>query len=82
MSTPLNKLGDEFAHPTDGRPVRVVRMTREGWEATPRECDHCCVLQECHAGFSGRDHGCGGARRDFVAYVDDIPILTVKGLLA
>lgn len=82
MSTQGNKLGDEFAHPTDGRPVRVVRMSREVWAGVPRECDHCCVLRECHAGFGGGFRACGGGARDFVVYVDDIPLLTVKGILA
>lgn len=82
MSATLNKLGDEFAHPTDGRPVRVVRMSSGVWGSAAEECDHCCMEAECRGDFGSGAHGCGMAGGDFVAYVDRIPYLMMKGILA
>lgn len=84
MAKPV-RLGDEApVSDTDPRMLRVVRLRSAG-----NDCDH-CALSRGALGLCAMGHplDCGNFEGSLYAdyscavLVDDIPVLTVKGLLA
>lgn len=84
MTTP--QLGDEMPAP-DGRTLRVVRFTNEVW-GTIIECGHCALGQErlnhCRPSAAPALPPFDCVRlpeRCIPVFVDDIPLLALKGYL-
>lgn len=81
----MSRLGEEVSAP-DGRMLRVVRLPAEV-HANYARCTWCALyytrLDQC-AGSRHPFNCCdGGLKLDEVAvFVDDIPVLTMKGILS